>query len=860
MESRTREIPNTKSAPAAASSANMAPAAKPSTLSGETFLRPVKRILPSDSSRPISRPEVPASLPEPDAVKLDAKASRPDVNPSAFSLFQAASDAAHQSTGSSAMQRPATTGSSGIVSPASQLASGIHRPPGRSSSGILTPVSDGAKSAAPSVRPSGADAAAASVSPGAPSRPPADTSSAPASNAEGSSVSPEVPVKPAKSVSSSSQVVARTAERRFSAPEIRYEDVDPDDERPSSWPSAILIVLLALIALAAVAGIWYKMTHRTALSSDTPASLLLVSMANRTGDNTLGGMFRAGLLLDLQQSPHLSVRGVGELTNEARLAGVSLGSAEPSLDDARKIGTTIGANELAFGSIQTEGGSYLLSMRIYDASSGSQIEEGSETATSREQIGDAIDRLASDMRSSLGESGDSIGRNLVPLSREATSSADALDAYATGESLKDSGKVDDAMFAYERAIGFDSHFTQAYIALADIYRQEHAEVAAAKASTQAHDDATDTGPRTKALAQGSYALNALGDSAQAIHILQGLCTTYTADIDAHIDLAVAQRYADSYGDSLTTAQAVLAMAPYNARARWNAELALIALGRIDDATQMEQQAQAAGQPTAAAGALLDFLNTPPSVISPKNTVTASIPTQLYLAEVLDASGQFATGSATWQNIVNHGSIAPSLASATNYALSRAGLDRALAGNCTAAQEFLQQNVTTTSGPMAELDAGLTNALCGSLEKAQSDLTALTIEAKTYLPAKLLYVPTLTAMIEWKSGNATAALATLRVIPQETSGWMAAYLEGVIDNTSNHPLLALSDMQPILDHRGSVSLGNPEVYSLAELQIARAYIASDDPINGSRSYKSFLALWANADSTNALVTEARLHSQ
>jgi len=375
-------------------------------------------------------------------------------------------------------------------------------------------------------------------------------------------------------------------------PDVGYDDVmswEPEEVRAASGRRSGLIVLVVLLAAAIGLGVWYETSRKAVPAADVPTSLLLVSLANRTGDSTLNGLFDSGVLLDLQQSPHLSVRGQGTVISGGKALGITLGGGEPSMGDARRIAKTVGAANIAFGDIHMEQPSYALSIRIYDAASGSRIADLTETASSREQVSGAIDRLASEVRSSLGETGDSIGRDSVPLSREATSNLEALQAYATGDALKGSGQIDEAMFAFQRAIGLEAKFTQAYIELADIYRQQHAEVAAAKAATNAQDYAVGTSERTQSLAQASYALNALRDYAQAISTLQQLGSRYPADIETHIELAVAQRYMGNYADSLATAQEVLAGAPYNPAARGDAELAMIALDKVDAANQLEQQ-------------------------------------------------------------------------------------------------------------------------------------------------------------------------------------------------------------------------------------------------------------------------------
>ncbi len=832
------------------------PGRSPSS-SSETFLRPVKRIVTGE------------------ATKAPAK---PESSPSAFSLFQAASSAAH---------RPAQSSSGNVAAPRgtepelpSLGSSGALRPAPRSSSGVLRPASPPppvrtSSSAAPPAPPpvsSGAlpvsAQAAASVSP----QVRASSSALPTESPRGSdSVVPAVRASDSAmpsarpSGSSSSRIVRSVPQKRFTPPDVGYFEEDDLIEkrardqaaaRVQSGKSWIWIGAVALLAVVG-AGVWYQTSHHATPPADVPTSLLMVSMANRTGDSTLGGLFDSGLLFDLQQSPHLSVRGQGDVIAGKKSLGMTTDSSEPSLDDARKIAKAVGASNLAFGNIHMEGSSYALTLRVFDVASGSRLTDATETASSREQIGDAIDRLASDVRSSLGESGDSIGRASAPLSREATSNLDALQAYATGDALKGSGQIDDAMFAFERAIGLEPRFIQAYIELADIYRQQHAEAAAARAATKAQDYSSGAGARTQALAQATYALNTLGDYPQAITVLQQLCSNYPADVEAHVLLSVAQRLAGNYADALTTAQAVLAMSPFNTEARGNAELALIALDRVETASQMEQQSQSAGQAHPGIAALLAMLS---ATSAPAAAGNEQLGAKVYLAEVQDARGQMITGLATWQDVVGHAKVAPELGSAASYALTQAALDRALMGDCSTALSLVREGITMPSGAGAMFAAGMANALCTNLDAAKKNLADLTAGSAQFVAAKTLYIPSLAAAIQWKSGDAAGALATLHGAKQAGPMTISPYLQGLIHLGTSQPQAALTDLQPMLQRRGPTSLVNPELVALAYIQTARAYGSIGDARNATTNYKSFLDLWSSADPGNAIVAEAQQHSQ
>ncbi|MEO6924446.1 MAG: hypothetical protein ABI142_11520, partial [Bryocella sp.] len=562
--------------------------------------------------------------------------------------------------------------------------------------------------------------------------------------------------------------------------------------------------LLIVLALAIGFGLWYKVFRHALPAANVPAALLLVTLNNHTGDSTLDGIFQAGVPLDLMQSPHLSVRGRSEVLTGAAVAGVTLNPhVDPSTDDARDIARAVGATAIAFGNLEKTGAQYTITMRVLDVASGNQLKNASEIATSRDQLPDAIDRITSDVRLSLGETGDSISASLVPLVRDASGNLDALAAYAIAEDQRATGHIDDAANSYERAATLDSKFTQAFIELADIRSLQHAEVESANAATKAQENASGAGMRTQKLARALYALDTLGDTTQAINILQNLCATYTTDIQSRVLLAMTQRLAGRYADSLATSQVVLGFAPYNSRARLNAELAMIALDQLSNAESMEASGVSAGMPHPAVAALIALLS-PDSGATASDGTAQDIATKITYATVLDAGGKFAAGLAMWQDVVARTHSASGTASAASYAMAHAALDRAMAADCVTTHSLLQaQTAQPSSGPQALYLAGIANALCNNIQAARLNLDALTVSSKQSVVAANVLQPVLNSVVQWKTGEVTAALSTLNSIWQSDAGrndslWLAPYLTGVIELDQKQAQKALTPLAPIVD--------------------------------------------------------------
>jgi hypothetical protein len=66
--------------------------------------------------------------------------------------------------------------------------------------------------------------------------------------------------------------------------------------------------------------------------------------------------------------------------------------------------------------------------------------------------------------------------------------------------------------------------------------------------------------------------------------------------------------------------------------------------------------------------------------------------------------------------------------------------------------------------------------------------------------------------------------------------------------------AAGEFQKLLEHRGLV--GECALGALAHVGLARALLLAGDTATAKREYESFLTLWADADSTIPVLTQAK----
>jgi serine/threonine protein kinase len=626
------------------------------------------------------------------------------------------------------------------------------------------------------------------------------------------------------------------------------------EEEPAAPKSRLWLLPAGLVALVLVGLASWKLWPSSPLvDSSKVIPLMLGPVNNATGDNTLSGVVSCGIAFDLSQSPQFIVEDVSAMRIGLHAAGVT--AEAPSLDQARESARAIGATEILTSDIRNNGGSYTIAFHVNAVDNGTEMLHGEETAQSREQIPDAIDRLVIDLRTGAGESNDAVVRSSVPLAKDASSNLDALQAYANGAAFQSAGQLDDAAAAYEKATSTDPHFPQAFLRLADMYSQQHADVAAAAASVSAQSSASTASDRTQRLATASYNFNATGNLAALTAGLDPLLASYPNAVRARIDQANALRLEGKYSESYAAIEGALRREPYNVAAVTTAQLDLIGQERPAAAKSLEDDSVAQGRPHPGLALLTAFLlNNESGPIDTSADVSGHLALGETQAALLDATGSDHAALQVWRAVAVDAGTHPQIFSAAADALSSAAMDRALTDDCTAATTLIAQAQNYPQGVNAQFRIGLAAALCGDLGTAGSSVDILTRTAPQSFFAKSIAVPEIKAVVQWKNGNPAAGLQTLQSTQFDLVS-LTPYLRGQMHLKANQPQAAIADFQFVLQHPGAAVLVSPVLYAVSQLGQAHAYAASGDTTNSASGYNKFLTLWSHADPGSPLLAEA-----
>ena len=230
---------------------------------------------------------------------------------------------------------------------------------------------------------------------------------------------------------------------------------------------ALIASGVALVLLAALAGVWRTISVRAAVPAGT--RVLLAGVQNLTSDSTLDSTLELPVRIALQQSQHVSLVPTRQVTDVLGRMRQSMPAAGLDEKLAREVALRENLPAFIHIAISAVDSTYLLTGRIVDPDDGRELYATRVSALGRGQIIPAVDELLRRVRTALGESR-LVARSIEQsLPRVTTSSLEALQLYSVGriEWGKNNGIAAKQLWA--RAVELDTTFALALAALGDFY-------------------------------------------------------------------------------------------------------------------------------------------------------------------------------------------------------------------------------------------------------------------------------------------------------------------------------------------------------------------------------------------------------
>ena len=398
------------------------------------------------------------------------------------------------------------------------------------------------------------------------------------------SVAPHVPDALNRLVS---KCLEPDAANRYPTTEALAADLDRLDDagvlrpvkRAISLPVAA--ALATLFASVAGAGWWY--TRPTAPPPEhDPVSVMIADFRNSTGDPAFDRTLEPALRIALEGASFIAAYDRTQMRN------LGLPPIEGNLDEvkARQIALNQGFGVVLAGSLAPQGRGYQLSLRALEAVTGNVIRASDEVASSRDEVLTVATRLATTVRTALGDE-TSASAQMFAMETLNARSLEVIHEYATAMEALNDGRYTDALAGGRKAAEMDPDFGSAYGVMAAAARglgQRQESEAHIRDAVSRLDRVTE---RERYRIRGLSFLLA-GDQQKCVDEYSALITRYAADATAHNNLALCASQLRDMPRAIAEMKEAVAILPKSVRQRSN--LAVYASYGGDFATA-EREAQ-----------------------------------------------------------------------------------------------------------------------------------------------------------------------------------------------------------------------------------------------------------------------------
>jgi eukaryotic-like serine/threonine-protein kinase len=622
---------------------------------------------------------------------------------------------------------------------------------------------------------------------------------------------------------------------------------------------------LGAVVLAIMAGAAYLYLHRAPKLTERD-SILITDFVNTTGEQVFDGTLKQALAVDLEQSPYLNVFPQQKVQQTLRMMEQPP-DARVTPEIGREICQRAGIKAMLTGTITSLGSQYVMTLQAVSVQTGDVLASEQATAGSKEQVLNALDNAASQLRARLGESLASIQKFDKPVEAATTSSLEALKAFSVGEAKHLQLDEEGALPFLKRAVEIDPNFAMAHATLGVVYSNLGNNQASLQSLEKSYDLRERVTEREKFYISAHYFDIATGQIDKAIEIYQLWIQTYPRDLIPHDNLSLQYSTVGQYDKALAAGLESHRLDPKDVYAYQNLSSAYLGLNRFDEAKVIIGEGLA------------------------QHLDTFLFHLQLYVVALYDGDVAAMQHEAAWSKgkheepfmLMFQGNTqayfgrlhqardsyqrAVELAQTNGDAemasttRSAAAIAEADMGDFPDARQDATEAVAKQKGRWTMANAAMALAMAGDLPKAQELCDAGAKEYPRDTIFNQVHLATARALIEINRGNAAAAIDLLRgATPYELgTGPDAAnafpiYVRGLAYLRAKRGQDAVQEFQKVINNPG-ISVGD-DILPLSRLGLARAYALQGDKEKSRKAYQDFLALWKDADPDLPALKEAK----
>ncbi len=628
-------------------------------------------------------------------------------------------------------------------------------------------------------------------------------------------------------------------------------------------PAFFRRVAVAILALGAVA---YAYLHRAPKLTDKD-TIVLADFDNKTGNPVFDETLRQGLVMQLEQSPFLSLLSDQRIQKTIGLMGQPA-DAHLTPQIAKDICERTGSAAVLDGSIVRLGSQYVLGLRARNCHTSEVLDQEQVEAARIEDVMSALNQIAIKFRTKVGESVATVKKYDTPLEEATTPSLEALKDFSAARKILFRRGWAAALPLMKRVTEIYPKFALAHAYLATIYSASGESELSAKSAATAYRLRDRVSAREKFSIEAAYYIQVTGNYEKAQETFDLWAQSYPRDYDPPGLLSgLILPTFGKYDQTIEQAKRAIAVDPDVPFSYVNLAGAYQILGRLAEAEAVFQQASernAVFHYTLVARFDLAFVKgdqaemEQAASVARKNPAAADL---LSVAEgfVLAYSGRLRDASKKWQLAADLARKGGAQERAATIEATEA-MWEAFFGNATKATRGATAALRASRARVVQYGAALALAISRDSSAAQRIVDDLAKRFPEDTCVQTSYLPVLRARLALNqsvngSESARAVKALEVAVPYELGAPISRfsadfgalypiYMRGEAYLDAKRGSEAAAEFQKILDNRGIV-VSDP-IGALAHLQLGRAWHAAGNDDKAKAAYQDFLAIWKDAD--------------
>ena len=602
--------------------------------------------------------------------------------------------------------------------------------------------------------------------------------------------------------------------------------------------------------------------------------VVLGELENLTGDPSFDGILRHGLSVQLAQSLSLTLVSDQQVQQVLRFMNRP-SETRLTPEVAQEICERTGGSAVLEGSIASLGSQYVIWVRARNCSTGDILGQEQAQAERKEEVLNALTRVAVQVRARLSESLAAIQEHTTPLEQATTSSLEALRVYSAARRALLTRGLAAAIPQLQRAIAIDPQFAMAQADLGFFYWNMGQTDLAMEPTLKAFKLRDRVSERERFFILFLYDRQVTGNLQKELETIESWVQTYPRDFTAWGVLGGwGTRGTGQYERGIRASEQALRLNPDVTPAYVNLVDHNLSLGRFEKAAAAMQRAaerKLEKIPHFMVGRYyLAFLNGDEAGMNSeidraRGNLEAEDWMSHHQALVLARSGQMRNARIQWQHTIQLAEQNGDREKAAIYQAAEAVCE-AHFGNREQAKERACAALERGKGRDVEYAAAFALALSGDSSGSQKLADDLAKRFPEDTPVQFEYLPTLRALCALSQNEPLDAIERLQTaVPYDLAmpgtaffakfgGLYPAYVRGQAYLEAGRGREAAAEFQKVLDHRGIV-LADP-IGALAHLQLARTYVVFGDMARAKRAYEDFLTVWKHADADIPIFKQAR----